>query len=142
MISHFGLCVSNLERSLRFYTHALGFTEKKRLYVSGPIPAKLLGTDELELKAVFLIDGSTTPELLEYAKPPLTPGATPPRPMAQLGLSQLSFRVSDVLATCRAIVQDGGTILGDTRVAGAGGDALFALDPDGTRIEIIGSRKK
>ena len=141
MISHFGLCVSNLERSIRFYTNALGFSEKKRLNVSGAIPAKLLGTETLELKAAFLLDGSTTLELLEYTEPRLTPGPSFPRPMAQLGLSHLSFRVSDVDATVKAIARDGGTILEETRVAGAGGDALFALDPDGTRIEIIGSRE-
>jgi glyoxylase I family protein len=41
-LSHIGICVAELERSVRFYCDVLGFTELSRLQVSGAESARLL----------------------------------------------------------------------------------------------------
>jgi catechol 2,3-dioxygenase-like lactoylglutathione lyase family enzyme len=59
--------------------------------------------------------------------------------MNQVGLTHLSFLVSDldgVLAKLRAL---GATVLDATRLdgRGKGPNAVFVADPDGTRIELV-----
>ena len=49
-VMHFGVCVRDLERSLRFYRDALGFEEAGRLEIDGEPTATLVELPELELQ--------------------------------------------------------------------------------------------
>jgi len=136
-LSHIGICVSDLERSLVFY-RALGFEERSRLRVSGEPPARLLELEDVDLSAVYLERDGTRIELLHYPSPGHV-GDGKAGPMNGLGLTHLSLRVADLDAVARALALAGGHILERSRIGipAAKTRAVFATDPDGTRIELV-----
>jgi catechol 2,3-dioxygenase-like lactoylglutathione lyase family enzyme len=138
--SHVGICVSELERSLAFYRDALGFREVGRLDVVGEAPETLLHLQDVDLEAVFLERDGVRIELLHY-RWPAHRGNGEPRPMNALGLTHLSLRVDDLAATIAALEAAGARVLHATRTWNAelASGAVFAVDPDGTRIELIES---
>ena len=96
--SHFGICVTDLERSMRFYCDGLGFEPAERydledwpdsgldrgLEVQGPV----------KLVSQFIRSGGMGIELLFFASP--TPSGTPSATRGQIGITHLSFYVDDV----------------------------------------------
>ncbi|MGH0038436.1 MAG: VOC family protein [Myxococcota bacterium] len=137
-LSHIGLCVSDLERSTRFYRDLLGFEVLSELSVAGEAASRLLELDDCALEAVYLERDAVRIELLRFRKPGHR-GEPGPRPMNQLGLTHLSLRVSDLQETLDRLRAEGHAVLEATRV----GDpqhrsgAIFVTDPDGTRIELV-----
>jgi catechol 2,3-dioxygenase-like lactoylglutathione lyase family enzyme len=139
-ITHLGLCVSDLERSLGFYRDALGFVERDRLHVDGPETATLLGVPDVVLDLVYLERDGLRIELLAYAAGATGDGS--PRPMDRLGLTHLSVRVDDLDGLAASITAHGGRVLGGTETTFATGNrGLMAVDPDGTRLELIERRR-
>ncbi len=140
--SHVGICVSELQRSLAFYRDALGFREVGRLEVAGDAPERLLALPDVDLEAVFLEREGVRIELLHY-RSPAHRGEGGARPMNALGLTHLSLRVGDLPAAIEALERAGARVLHATRTWNAELDsgAVFALDPDGTRIELIASSR-
>ena len=136
--SHIGLCVSDLPRSLAFYRDALGFVEVGRFDVHGEAPETLLGLHDVDLEAVFLERDGVRIELLHY-RFPAHRGSGEPRPMNALGLTHLSLRVDDLAAAIGTLERAGARVLYATRTWNAelASGAVFAIDPDGTRIELI-----
>lgn len=137
-LSHIGLCVSNLERSIAFYRDVLGFSVLSRLEVSGKDAERLVGLANLELSAVYLERDGTRLELLYYASPGHVAGEMP-NPLNRLGLTHLSFRVSDLERALAAIPHAGGRVLDGSRIENPRfrTHAAFVLDPDGLRIELL-----
>jgi lactoylglutathione lyase len=137
--SHFGLCVSDLARSARFYCDALGF-EKAESHTIGSEFARLMDLPEVVLTSQFLRKGTTSVELLGFAEPPPF-GDTAPRAINQLGLTHLSFRVNDVEGTAARVAELGGSILESSRttidLGGTSLQFLYCTDPDGVRIELM-----
>lgn len=133
-ISHFGICVSDLERSLAFYTEALGFELGHGLEFGGDVEA-LTEIPGIAGQARFLKRGGAMIELLKYTSPGET-GPAQRRAMNQLGISHISLVVSDLVTVAGRIEQFAGTALRHTRVTTPKGDMMFCTDPDGTRIEL------
>ncbi len=138
--SHVGICVSDLDASLRFYRDALGFCEVSRLDVAGSPAETLLELAPLALRAVWLERDGTRIELLCYAKPGHR-GDAAPAPMNRLGLTHLSLRVDDLDAVLVGLASAGVRVLEATRieVPEARSKAVFVTDPDGTRVELYES---
>jgi glyoxylase I family protein len=137
-VSHLGLCVSDLPRALAFWRDALGFTERRRLDVSGEAAEQLLGLQDLDLRAVWLERDGLTLELLHYVAPGHR-GAGEPRPINALGFTHLSLRVDDLEGALAAVEAAGGRVLRATRVREprSGRGAVFVTDPDGARVELV-----
>jgi lactoylglutathione lyase len=135
--SHVGICVSDLERSIRFYRDVLGFELLSRVTVGKEI-APLIELDGVELHSRFLERDGSRIELLYYVSPTAR-GPFGRRPMNQVGLTHLAIRVDDVESLARRIEAAGGKVWMDTRVGdpAAGVELVYATDPDGTRIELI-----
>lgn len=135
-LSHLGLCVADLERSLRFYRDVLGFRTRSRLEVEGDAASRLLALDDVSLRAVYLERDGLRLELLHFERPgPAT--LETPRPMNGLGLTHLSLRVSDLDGLLPELVAAGGRVLEASRMDAGPVVALFVLDPDGTRLELV-----
>jgi lactoylglutathione lyase len=137
--SHFGICVSDLERSLRFYCEALGF-EKAESHAIGTEFAGLMDLSDVAVTSQFIRRGPTAIELLAFSEP--SPfGDRGRRPVNQFGLTHLSFRVRDVAATARRVVELGGSVVESSRtVIDFGGTPLefvYCTDPDGVRVELM-----
>jgi lactoylglutathione lyase len=139
VFSHFGVCVSDLERSLRFYCQALGF-EKAESHAIGSEFARLMDVPDVVVTSQFIRKGPTAIELLAFEEPPPF-GSRERRAVNQLGLTHLSFRVHDLEATAARVVELGGAIVESSRTTiDLGGTALqfvYCTDPDGVRVELM-----
>lgn len=137
--SHVGICVADIDRSIRFYCEGLGFELAERYDLDS---SQMPGLDRslevegpLEVTSQMITSGGMKVELLAYPGRP--PQGTPSASRGLLGLTHLSFNVEKVDSAAARLVTFGGTILEDTR-SDAGIVLLFLADPDGTRIELMG----
>lgn len=132
VLNHFGHCVTDLDRSVRFYCEGLGFREKHRTAVPDSPTARLLRIDPpVGLTAVYLEKDGTVLELLAFDRPGNPPARA--RPLNEPGLTHMSFCVADVAAARAEVERLGGEVLADTDL----GAALFVRDPDGQLIELL-----
>jgi lactoylglutathione lyase len=136
--SHVGLCVSDLERSLRFYCDGVGCQRAERFELDGRQVPGLAEALEVASPAVMVSQMVTTGplkiELLGWSSP--KPEGSPSTRRNQLGLTHLSFHVDDVDRVAAKLVACGGTLLQDTRRS-PGVELVFVADPDGTRVELM-----
>lgn len=137
-LTHLGICVSDLERSRRFYRDVLGCKEVGRLELEGGMADTLNGMEGVVVRAVYLERDGWRLELMEFAEPGWS-GPRTPRPMNQLGLTHLSLRVADLDAVCARLEAAGGGLLPDTRIGRRDSRVrvIMAHDPDGLRLELI-----
>jgi glyoxylase I family protein len=136
--SHLGICVADIDKSLRFYCDGLGFELAEAYDLDDTAMPGLAETLEVEapvtMRSQMITKGAVRVELLAYDTPP--PHGTPSASRGQLGLTHLAWNVADVDAVAARLVACGGTILEHT-AASVGVQLLFVADPDGTRIELI-----
>jgi len=138
-LTHIGICVSDMERSTRFYRDLLGFTYESDLRVAGEPSDTLLRLRDVDLHAVYLTRDGVRIELLAFASPPAPSPRT--RAMHERGLTHLSFRVADMEATIAALRAAGERVLDETiiRFPEFGAAACMVTDPDGQLIELVQS---
>ncbi|HEV8297778.1 MAG TPA: VOC family protein [Acidimicrobiales bacterium] len=133
--SHVGLCVTDLERSLRFYVDGLGFEVFARFDLTRPIAEVDLPVD---LTSLFIQLGGLRVELLHYRSPGVF--GQPSMRRNQLGITHFSLIVDDVDAAAAELEQFGGTIVDGTRSGQDDPDGVqivFVADPDGARVELM-----
>ncbi len=139
-VSHFGLCVSNLEKSLRFYCDGLGF-EKGTAYDIGNEAGRALEVEgDVVLASQFIGRDGVNIELLYFVSP--RANGQPSASRNQLGLTHLSLYVDNIDAVGKKLVEHGGKAIDDTDttiVQDDGGKLrlIFFTDPDGCRIELM-----
>ena len=131
-MNHVGLCVTDLERSRRFYEQALGFRFERSIHPPDGVCSTLLGVDlPVGLTAVYLTNGGFVLELLQFERPGNP--ASRRRPMNEPGLTHLSVSTPDLAATVALVPTLGGQVLGETDV----GAAVMIRDPDGQLLELL-----
>ena len=137
--SHFGICVLDLGRSLRFYCDGLGF-ERVRSHEVGDEFAKLVELDGVSLRSCFVRRDEVSVEQLHFDSPGHV-GNGARRLMNELGLTHLSFRVNDLDEAVAAVTAHGGVVVSATRTTFRDGpsplDFVYCTDPDGVRIEFM-----
>jgi lactoylglutathione lyase len=132
--NHVGLCVTDLERSRRFYEEGLGFTFQRDLRPPDDLTGKLLGVDRPGLTAVYLTMGAFVLELLHFER-----DGNPPfreRVLNEPGLTHLSLTVDDLPATLDQVRATGGSVVESSDV----GAAVLVRDPDGQLLELLAAR--
>jgi len=136
-VSHVGICVSDLDRSVRFYCEGLGFTLAESHTVGAEF-AHLMEVDEdVVLQSQFIRKDGISIELLKFHSPG-EEGDGERRRMNERGLTHLSIRVDDVDSVATALFALGGEVLMQTRTTLASDlDFIYCTDPDGTRIELM-----
>jgi catechol 2,3-dioxygenase-like lactoylglutathione lyase family enzyme len=136
--SHVGICVRDVERSLRFWCDGLGFEKAEIFEVGAEFGPSLEVDGDVSVTSQFVRKGAMAIELLDYASPGVV--GEPSAQRNQLGLTHLSFVVADIDATAAHLVECGGTIIESTRFGTDDPNAvqiLFLTDPDGTRVELL-----
>lgn len=135
---HLAVCVSDLERSLRFYRDGLGFRPLSTVHVAGEEAARLLRLPEVDQRTVFLERDNVRLALYAFARPAPV-GESTPRPMNALGYAAMAVRVDDLDATLEALRRDGVRVLDETRSdhPAFGSKLVFVCDPDGALVELI-----
>lgn len=137
---HTGLTVVDLERSLAFYRDLLGLEEVFAWNPTASYIGELVGYPEVDLHAVVLrVPGTETfLELLEYRGVDSSPvdGAN-----ANPGTAHLAFFVADLDSVFGCLIAAGVKSVSDpitpTMGPNEGGRAVYMIDPDGVRVELI-----
>ena len=140
-VSHIGVCVSDLERALRFYVDGLGFERLHSMEIGDDFAATLEADDggPVRLTSQFIARDGLTIELLDWSSPGVV--GSPSATRRHLGMTHLSLNVDDVDEVAARLVECGGTVIESTRtkleIGGAALDFVFIADPDGTRVELM-----
>jgi catechol 2,3-dioxygenase-like lactoylglutathione lyase family enzyme len=136
-LSHVGLCVADLDRAVAFYRDAIGMVERTRLKFDGEPSATLLGIPDVEIDLVYLERDGLRLELIGYRRSAVDTSPAP-RPMNATGFTHLSVFVADSDTLVERIETCGGRVLRETEVLFERGNrGVMAVDPDGTRVELI-----
>jgi catechol 2,3-dioxygenase-like lactoylglutathione lyase family enzyme len=138
-VTHIGLCVSDFDRSLRFYTEGLGFEAAE----GWDIPSSLAHLAEVpppaEVRSQMIVNGAWKLELLGWRQPSAEGRGLETR--RQVGFTHLSFHVADLQAVGQHLIALGATAIESTRthipMPCGSMDVLFLADPDGIRIELV-----
>ena len=131
--NHVGQCVTDLDRSKRFYCDLFGFTLEREINPPDEMSAKLLGlSTPLGMTASYLVRDGLVLELLHFAAPGRTQ-AYEPRALNEPGLTHISLSVDDIDAVAARVPEYGGQVIADTNI----GVAVFIKDPDGQLLELL-----
>lgn len=137
--NHLGQCVTDLDRSRRFYVEVLGFEPWREISPPDtPSDALLRLEPPIGMTACYLRRDGLVLELLHFAGTGARPDPATVRPnrervMNEPGLTHISLSVDDIPATCSRILDHGGEVLTDTDI----GMGIFVRDPDGQLIELL-----
>jgi lactoylglutathione lyase len=134
VFNHVGICVTDLERSKRFYEQVLQFRYWWELEAPDEGSSTLLQIPEpVGLRAVYMVRDGLVLELLYYAEAKARPFRE--RVMNEPGLTHLSLSVGDIPAVLEKVVPNGGTIIEESDMKAA----IIIRDPDGQLIELTSS---
>jgi catechol 2,3-dioxygenase-like lactoylglutathione lyase family enzyme len=139
---HTGLTVRSLERSVAFYRDVLGFEVAFAWNPQAPYIAELVGYPTVDLHAVILrIPGSAVfLELLEYRN---VDAEAVDSGNANPGTAHIAFAVDDLDGLYADLSAKGVASLSPpvtpTIGPNKGGRAVYMIDPDGFRVELIQS---
>ena len=144
-VDHINIVVTDLDRSVRFYTELLGFRKTREAYLEGEWIDRIVGLRGVKAQAVFIVAPAGEPriELLAYASP--AGGAFAESSRANtIGLRHIALRVDDMAAIVERLRAAGVTVFNDPVRVPAGvvqHDAgektlVYFLDPDGVILEL------
>jgi lactoylglutathione lyase len=132
VFNHVGLCIAERERSRRFYEGLLGFQFWWELDAPDDSTDKLLQLEKpVGLHATYLVRDGLVLELLDYSERSVHVGAD--RVMDQVGLTHISFSVSDLGAVLESVEAFGGSVVEGT----ASKQSAMIRDPDGQLLELL-----
>jgi lactoylglutathione lyase len=138
-MGHIGICVTDMEASLRFWRDGLGFEVLTDRRFTGQSWKRILETAELDLRTSIIRRDHLMLELLEFAQPKPV-GSTERSPMNRIGLTHIAIWVSDIEAVARRIVDYGGTRVEETLTVfdhpKLQGKWMVCCDPNGVRVEL------
>ena len=143
-VTHVGVCVRDMEESLKFYRDALGMTvigEKITDITEGGTQTARLDNYALERNTrhwVSLAYGENlTPTLTLTSHPGETPDGQPIL-LDQVGISHISFGVADVASLADELIAKGYELAGSMEsYTDPNGDikSIYVRDPDGILVQ-------
>lgn len=142
---HTGLQVDDLERSLAFYRDLLGFELVFQWNPQAPYIGELVGYPDVDLHSAILRmpNSEVFLELLEYRNVERTPVDTG---TANPGTAHVAFFVDDLDELYSYLVARGvdsvSAPVTPTIGPNQGGRAVYMIDPDGFRVELIESDRR
>lgn len=132
VFNHVGLCVRDRGVSRRFYEGLLGFQFWWELDAPEEGTAALLQLSRpVGLHATYLVRDGLVLELLDYSGRDVSAGGE--RVMDQVGLTHISFSVSDLRSVLERVGAFGGSVVDGTVSEGA----AMVRDPDGQLLELL-----
>jgi lactoylglutathione lyase len=134
---HYSHCVSDIERSRRFYTDVLGFDVVGEFDFDDAATATVMGVPGCRFKGIFMKRDGMRIELIGFTEPP--PERTRrARRANEIGHSHLSFYVTSLDETLADLRARGVEVCDDLRaVLPSGIECCVVRDPDGFPIEVV-----
>ena len=133
-LSHVGLSVSNMEKSLEFYRDFLGMMVLMDLDIRDDRIARVTGVPGAKCRIVHLEHGSTVLELFEYTNPR---GNNTAKSMRQCdhGITHLGFEVNDIHKHVKELRNKGLAFLGELVEFRPGVWVAYFHGPDSEAVE-------
>jgi catechol 2,3-dioxygenase-like lactoylglutathione lyase family enzyme len=129
-LAHIGHAVSDMEKSLRFYTELIGFRYDRELNFEPEQIVDLLVLDEpRSMRVIYLLLGGFTLELMQMT--PAAKSAAGNRQFNETGITHFSFVVDDPADAYARVEEFGGSRWSDIGIAN------MIRDPDGQLIELL-----
>lgn len=130
--NHVGLCVADRERSRHFYEGLLGFQFWWEIEPPDDRTSQLLQLPEpLGVHATYLVRDGLVLELIDYSGREVQVGVE--RVMDHVGLTHISFSVSDLAGVLGSVEEYGGLVVEGTVTQGS----AMVRDPDGQLLELL-----
>lgn len=130
---HMGLTVSDLDRSVAFYTQ-FGFEVTARIEEEGREVEEGVGVDGAKLRVALLESDSSRLELIQY----LEPGGGPkPLPNNGTGAAHLCVEVDDVDSAYEELQAAGIDFFSAPITHESGIRWVYCRDPDGVTTELL-----
>jgi glyoxylase I family protein len=144
-IDHVNIVVSNLDRSVDFYTRVLGLAETRRAHLEGDWIEAVVGLSGVVADVVYLEppEGGLRVELLQYCSPEGTTSAECSLANT-IGLRHVAFRVGDIEGVAAKLVEAGfpplspPTLVPQKVITHDAGHKVLCYfhDPDGVLLEL------
>lgn len=133
---HFGIYVTDLELSTRFYVEGLGFMAQEGGRTDAPGPLLEMPGATVRTQFIRHSEGLRM-ELWTLEDRAAAVDRIDPRPANLPGRPHLCFVVDDLDIVASRIAAFGGQRLDESRSDLGYGELMFCADPDGTRIELV-----
>jgi len=144
-IDHLNIVVSDLERSVKFYTELLGFEKINTVHLEGDWIDSIVGLKGVDADVAFIVAPAGEPkiELLCYKSP--IGDSLPANSLANtIGLRHIALRVDDIQATSKKLKDAGVKLLSEPIAVPTSVVAqnpvrktlCYFHDPDGVLLEI------
>ena len=133
--------VTDLDRSIRFYTEGLGFVAtpiRAGDVEPGTEEAKFFGLPSAKFRGTMLSRPEIGLEMVEFMEPRSQKSSA--NLVTDPGLSGFVVRMDDVESTAKRLVELGAKITFDGKTGGGVFRSFVVTDPDGVRIQIVGVR--
>jgi catechol 2,3-dioxygenase-like lactoylglutathione lyase family enzyme len=140
-VNHVCFTVSDLERSISFWTHLLGSEPESRVEYTAPHDEAVTGYSGVHMSAAyFSMPGGVVLELFQYRNPPSVAPASSETYV--VGNAHLGLVVGDLDEAYSHLQGTGASFRseGPVRIesgAHAGARSIYVRDPDGITIEIL-----
>jgi glyoxylase I family protein len=135
-ISHVGISVANLERSIAFYRDLLGMHVIEEVPFKGERYEAILGLKGAQGKIATLRTANVEVELFEFAHPTPNSGS-PMRPVSDHGITHFAMKVEGIEGLYTRLKAAGVAFhCAPIHFPGCA-TATYARDPDGNVIELL-----
>ena len=134
VMHHFGITVSDLDRSVPFYTGYFDLRETKRVPIVGEKISSAVGIDGVSMTCCLLAGENTILELIEYASPD---SGSYSLVNSDVGAVHPCFAVDDIDALYGRMTADGVHFHHPPQELGWETKMAYCLDPDGINIELL-----
>lgn len=133
--NHTSFTVSNLERSVEFYTQVLGMQLERRFDTEGAGISQIVGFPDARLRIAFVYLGEFRLELIEYVSPK---GVKIDTATNNVGSAHIAFSTDDVDKTYEELKTKGVRFKGaPMRSRPDRPRVAYFTDPDGYTLEIV-----
>ena len=134
-MDHTSFTVSDLDRSIDFYSRCFGFKVARRSDSGSPSTSVIVGYEGVRLKIAHIVLGPADVELIEYIHP-----KGEHRPILEtkdVGTPHLCFATDDIQAEYERLRGLGVRFKSVPQVNPKGTGAVYGLDPDGITFELV-----
>jgi catechol 2,3-dioxygenase-like lactoylglutathione lyase family enzyme len=135
---NYTLSVADMQKSVRFYTEVFGFKIERPSVKVGSAIDKVVELKNVNVELQSLMKDGVRLQLACYTSPTPVDGG-PRLALNRRGFTHHAFDVTDVDAVLELAKKFGGTVIEESLMTRNGKTSIaFLLDPDGTRVELVG----